>query len=167
MAPIDVNTLTAEIRGMAQVEMSELRKLVQFNWMTLQGLQAWEWGKPSPINATYTVIAMFKGEREIRAYGVPTKKGPYVCYLLSTEAPTYSVESMSLEVFKSEVADELSELAAEMDRRELGRLDEREDIVAWLRSAETIQNLGGDPGHTARIGDAIEKGVHADEEDEA
>jgi hypothetical protein len=160
-APQKLGALAAEIRAMAQVDMSEVRKLVKWNWLSLDGMQAFDHGKKVPLNTNYTLMAMFRDDKEVRAYAAPVVEGaPYVCFVLTRDAPSYGVEQMSLDVFKNEVADELSELASGMERRELGRLDEREDVVAFLRSPDaagkTVEQLAA----------AIEAEEHIEGEEE-
>jgi hypothetical protein len=169
---VDIKTLTTQVREMAGVEnMNDLRKLLQFNWLTLEGEKVWAWGKPAPLNKLYTVIAMFMMEREVRVYAAPTEKGPYLCWRLNKDAPSYGVEGMTLEVFKQELADELTSLAEDMEIRDIGRAEGLADAADYIKTLVAAGGLDktGNQMSLQQIADAIENdaidGEGADEEE--
>jgi len=145
--PLTPKELADEIKQEADVQMADLRKLMRFQW----GDTPWEWGKPAPVNNQYIVMAMFHSEssEEVRAYAAPLKPGPYVCYILRKDAPSYGVETMSLATFRESVVDELNSLEAEMSPRDIGRAEGREECVEYLR------NLAKNGGIDAATGAAL------------
>lgn len=123
--------LADEIKAEANVATADLRKLTRFQW----GDMVWEWGKYSPVNKAYVVMAMFHAADadEVRAYAAPVEKGPYICYVIRKDAPAYGVESMSLATFRESVVDELNALEADASPRDIGRDEGRAECVEYIR----------------------------------
>jgi hypothetical protein len=169
-APLTTKALATQIREAAGVNMSDLRKLQRFSWLSLQGEVAWTWGGASPLSKDYQVLAMFDDVKEVRAYAAPTvPNAPYVCYKLNKDTPSYGVETMSLDVFRNAMVDELESLAEDTDVRELGRLDGREEAVEYIR--KLAENGGLDESGAAltlaQIADKLEAEADLGEDEEA
>jgi hypothetical protein len=115
---MNVGDLAKKIAGLAQVETDMLPFGGGFVWKAPDGKAfAFFQGKPSPLNDKMLVFTMFQNEYEVRVYAVPTKadgddKAAPTRYTFTKAAPTYFVESMRMETFIYEVADELRELDA-------------------------------------------------------
>lgn len=109
---------------------------------------------PMAPEKTVMILGMFQGDNDVRVYtlAVGDSKHPPTCYTLDKRSPTMVCESMSLDTFIAEMADEWSVLDAEMSTAE----KERESIVSFL------QKMNGD----AVLVGLIEEGAHLEEEDE-
>src|SRR5215469_14208897 len=154
--------LAAQIKEAAGVDMKDLRKLMSFNWVGIDGVVLmWVWGKPVPVNSKYLVMAMFDAGDEVRAYAAPLEGGPFLCYVVRKAYPSYGVESMSLETFRNAVIDELESLEAELEVRDVGRLEGRQEAVEFLRelSAKGGVDASGKAMTLEDIAKALEDGV--------
>lgn len=96
-------------------------------------------GDAFPFNPTMRTVAIFGDSQEWRVYALPIKAagddpnkphpGP-TCYILNKFSATYDAESMSIDVFISEIVDEWVEAKTGSASREF----EKETIVAFLQS---------------------------------
>lgn len=122
--PKTVHDLANEIAleaGIEGIEVPGIPKAVWFRgpWSaTAEGTDI-RHGSPLPMNPMLVVFRMFEDAGEIRVYCLslsksPTEKGddaPPSCYKLNKASPVYTAHSMSLSLFRDEVAGELRRLA--------------------------------------------------------
>src|SRR6202158_4476294 len=82
----------------------------------------WQIGKPPPDEASFSILAMFSSDAEVRVYASgPANKAPRR-YTLSKTAPLIGVERMAPDVFSSEIEEEWQGLKGEEDPQ--GGVDE-------------------------------------------
>jgi hypothetical protein len=147
----------------AGVDIESLRHGALFAWFDKMVFRQAE---PLPMNPQATVIAIFQNDDVVRVYTLARppdprpdswKPGPPACYTLSKAAPTYVVETMSLEVMADEIADEWSELADGMS----SAARELEAVVAHVEGMDELI-------HRDQLLKDLAEGIHhgIDDEDE-
>lgn len=93
---------------------------------------AFQTGKPSPLKASFLVIAIFQEEHAVRVYGLPEKQGKPeesipLRWTLTKTAPTMFVEQFAdPNTFIDAIAAELIACEAEFEELEPNELDPEE-----------------------------------------
>ena len=105
--------LAKEIEERSGVDPADMPRLAHFVWFSVMngGPTLFTVGQPLPFKKATVVYAMFQNDEVVRVYVLATaqeddKAAPPSRYTFSKQAPTYSVEVMTLEVFMDEIADE-------------------------------------------------------------
>jgi hypothetical protein len=155
----------------AGVDVDELPHGVMFTWFGAPNGSptVFRQGEPAPLDPQSRVIALFQNDDAARIYTialVPPDPKPAdwkpkapARYTFSKLAPTYFVETMTLEVMADEIGDEWSELAdgVSSGQRELDAVIEHiEGLDEWVGKSTLIAELQGGLHH----------GVDGDDEEE-
>jgi hypothetical protein len=153
--PITVATLMAEIVEMSGVDFSSVPIGKTYGWFNKLLFRL---GAPSPLSDRMGVVAMFQNETEVRVYLYPIanpkdarEQEELACtrYTLSKAAATFFSEVLALEIFKAEIAEELSLLSQETARPEDFTEGEEEEEAPEAPASEPAPESAAAPEATA------------------
>jgi hypothetical protein len=122
--------LAKEIEERSGVIAADMPRLAHFVWFSGPNGQptVMTGGQPLPFKANSLVYAMFQNDEVVRAYVLGAasmdQSAPPSRYTFSKQAPTYSVEVMTLEVFMDEIADEWQAAAGLDDEDDEDEVDD-------------------------------------------
>lgn len=126
---ITAKELAEQITAMAEVH---ARTLPNTFFFIDAGKAVWTHGKPVPLPSyqkSLVIFAMFHEDDEVRIYCAPVVPDVgYTCFILSRMAQTLVADTMTLDVFKTAVADEIRRSAGVTHGAEL----EKELVLNYL-----------------------------------
>jgi hypothetical protein len=148
--------LAKEIEERSGVDPADMPRLAHFVWFSVMngGPTLFTVGQPLPFKKATVVYAMFQNDEVVRVYVLATAQeddksaAPPSRYTFSKQAPTYSVEVMTLEVFMDEIADEWQAAA--------GLNDDDDDDESEIDADEMPETVNGKPVAHEVVGAQIE-----------
>jgi len=159
---LDLKALFAELSIMAGVKLGELPGIDHVVWFNVTGvgdspIAAWRVGQVCPVNGDYSIAAIFADADEFRVYCQPiaSENRRFKRYSLTRTNVSLTSSSMSMQVWKDEIAGELVDLSEES-----GLDNEREAIAEYLK--ERLSPID----ENRKVIEEIEAGAHFEEDEE-